>query len=262
MSLLYVKTNLVNLDSLPDNTYVSTEDTVYTVDKLYNKRPSYPFRFTAKANQYIKIAFSTPRAVTFAGIFNHNLLSTATIDLQASTDDITYVYVSFLGGANWRKGDLYKTLEATYKYFKLQISDPANPSIPQIGELVLGNGNYFENAWVQPGRSDGPVIHASNNITHYGQDWSNYYSDAEAFSITLKNLNDPNLEDDLQTFLKAVWAENDGKFIIVPDHRRPHVYYIQVVNRDSFADREIYGVKELRNWRLEIKTLTRGITLL
>ena len=262
MSLLYVKTNFVNLDSLPNNTYVSSEDTIYTVDNLYNKRPSKPFRFTSKANQYIKIEFPNAKAVTFAAIFGHNLGAGATIDLQGSLDDITYVYASFMGGSNWRERDLFRTFGSTYKYYKLQISDPANSSMPQIGEFVLGNGNYFENAWVQPGRADGPVIHASNNITHYGQDWTNFYSDAEAFSISLKNLNDPSTEDDLQTFLKAVWADNDGKFILVPDHTKPHVYYVQIQNRDSYAQREIYGTNELRDWRLELKTLTQGITLL
>lgn len=260
MTLYYVKTNLVNITSLPDNTFVNgNEDTVYTVDKLYNKRPSYPFRFNATGAQWIKARWlAAAQRITFLGIFNHNLLNTVTITLQAANADAGYGLVST---PIWRETNMYALFNASYKWWKLNI-DNGGATIAQLGELVLGNWATFSNAYVQPGRADGPVIHASRNMTHYGQDWTAYYSRGETFSIALKNINDPSATDDIQTFLNDIWEDNDGKFVFIPNHKQPKAYYVQVVNRDKYANREINGVKELREWKLKLKTLTEGITLL
>jgi len=261
MTLYYVKTNLVNDTSLPDKTFVNdSEDAVYTVDKLHNKRPSYPFRFGGVNAQWAKARWAAvAQQITFLGIFNHNLIEeTATITLEAADGDAGYALVSTPA---WREENMYALFDATEKWWKLNINNGATV-IAQLGEYVLGNWASFANAYVQPGRADGPVFHASNNITHYGQDWTAYYSKGEKFSIALKNINDPSATDDIQSFLDDIWENNDGKFVLIPDHAQPKVYYVQVVNRGSYANRLINGVKELREWRLELKTLTSGITLL
>lgn len=259
MTLLYVKTNLVDSISCPDNTFVSSEDSVYTVDKLYNKRPSYPFRFDGLNAQWAKARWlAAAQQITFLGIFNHNLLNTVTITLQGAAADAGYALVNT---PVWRARNMYSLFDATWKWWKLNINNGA-VQIAQMGELVLGNWASFANARVQPGRLDGPAFHAYNNVTPAGQDWTSYISKAEAFSISLKNVNDPSAVDDLQTFLEDIWEAENGKFIFIPDHTQPHVYYVQVVNRDKYANRSINGVKELREWSLELKTLTDGITLL
>lgn len=191
-------------------------------------------------------------------IFNHNLPNTTTLSLDASNVDGGWSLVST---PVWREEALYSTFGATLKWWKLNINAGA-VVVPQIGELFLGQWAAFENAFVQPGRSDGPEFYASNNITHYGQEWNAYYSNVDTFTISLKSLTDPSAVDALQTFLKDIWENEDGKFVLIPDHNQPHVYYVQVVNRGGFANREIYGVKELRDWKLELKSLTNGITLL
>ena len=260
MTLYYVKTNLVNVTSLPDNTFVSSEDAVYTVDKLYNKRPSYPFRFDGVDAQWVKARWiAAAQKITFLGIFNHNLLDSVTITLNGDVND--GAFANLVSTPVWRDKNMYALFDGTWKWWKLNIDNGADVKA-QLGEYVLGNWAKFSNAYVEPGRADGPVIHASNNITHYGQDWTAYYSRGEMFSIALKNINDPSATDDIQTFLNDIWEDNDGKFVFIPDHKQPKVYYVQVVNRDSYANRLINGVSELREWRLELKTLTEGITLL
>ncbi len=259
MTLYYVKTNLVNSVSLPDNTFVSSEDSVYTVDKLYNKRPSYPFRFDGLNAQYAKARWlAAAQQITFLGIFNHNLIDSVTITLEGANADAGYALVTT---PVFRSENMYALFNASWNWWKLNVNNGA-ATIAQLGELVLGNWASFENAYVQPGRPDGPVFHASRNITHYGQDWTAYYSKGETFTIVLKNINDPSATDDIQTFLNDIWENNDGKFVFIPDHTRPQVYYVQVVNRDKYANRLINGVKELRDWKLELKTLTKGLPLL
>jgi len=259
MTLLYVTENLVSSATLIDNTYVSTEDAVYTVDKLYNKRPSYPFRFTDKDDEWIKVDFGSAQLITFIGLFNHNLTAAVTMSLEHAAADAGYALATT---PVWRSEDLYKQFRRNNRWFRLNIDDPTNDSNPQIGEFVLGVVSEFENARVQPGRRDGPKFHMADNVTHYGQDWSSHYADCESFTITLKNINDKNAVDDLQTFLKSIFRNSDGKFILIPDHDQPHCYYVQVKNRKDFAVREVYGTKELRDWKLELETLTKGITLL
>jgi len=258
MTLLYMKTNLVTSVTIPDNTYVTSEDTVYTVDKLYNKRPSYPFRFDGTGNQWIKVEFTVAQNITAMAIFNHNFPNTTTITLDASAIDGNWSLVST---PVWREENLYSTFGATLEWWKLNINAGAVVT-PQVGELFLGQWAAFENAFVQPGRKDGPEFFASDNRTHMGQDWIGYYSNADTFTISIKNLTTPSAVDELQAFLKDIWENEDGKFVFIPDHNQPHVYYVQVVNRKGYAEREIYGTKELREWKLELRSLTNGITLL
>lgn len=259
MTFYYVKTNLVNSTSLPDNTFASSEDTVYTVDKLYNKRPSYPFRFDGLNAQWVKARWlAAAQQITFLGIFNHNLLDTVTITLEAANADAGYALVKT---PVWRDKNMYALFDDTKKWWKLNI-DNGGATIAQLGELVLGNWASFSNAYVQPGRPDGPTIYASRNKTHMGQDWTAYYSRGETFSIALDNINDPSATDDIQAFLNDIWENEDGKFFFIPDHTQPKGYYVQVVNTNKYANRRINGVKELRRWKLELETLTEGITLL
>lgn len=259
MSLYYVTTNLVDSLTLPQETYVSSEDSIYVYENLYNGRPSKPFRFTTKANQWIKVQLLSSQAVTFVGLFGHNLTSGATLTLESAAADAGYGLVKTL---TWRDKNLYKLFNGNDKWWKLNVSDAGNSAYPQIGEYVLGTWSKFDNARVQPGRADGPAVYMADKVSHYGQDWSKHYANTEGLTIRLMNLNDPSVVDDLQTFLKDIFENSDGKFILIPDHEQPHCFYVRVKNRRDFARRLVYGTKELREWKLELETLAEGITLL
>lgn len=261
MSLIYITTNLLNSTTLPadDATYRSSEDAIYQVEYLYNKRPSLPFRWTAKVGDWVKVELTERQIVSFAGIFGHNLTSAATVQLHASGWNGGWKLIK---NFTHRPEDMYIKFGAKELWWRLSVSDAGNSAYPQIGEFVLGLHSTFANAKVTPGRSDGPTFFMGDNVTHYGQDWDNFYSDAETMSISLRNVNDPTTEDDVQTFLKAIFRNEDGRFILIPDDTKPQCYYVKVMNRGGFADRLVYGSQELRDWRMEVKTLTKGITLL
>lgn len=261
MTLRYITTNLINSTTLPsdDATYRTTEDAIYKVANLYNKRPSKPFRFTAKAAQWLKVELAAATPVTFAGIFNHNIPSGETINLEGANADAGYAAVCT---AAWRNHDIGSFFTATWKWWKLNIGVQVADPFPQIGEFVLGNYSTFASAWVQPGQADGPTFAMAESQTHYGQDWSEHLANTQEFRISLLNLTDPATVDDLQTFLTDIFENSNGKFILIPDHTKPHCFYVRVKNYKDFAYREIYGTKELRRWSLELETLTRGITLL
>jgi len=159
-----------------------------------------------------------------------------------------------------------------HQYWLLEMIDQNNTDgYIEIGELVLGRWSEFHRGsvsghdnWVRlsPGRADGPEFYMGKQRTHYGQDWVTYYSDSERFELTFTNMNDACVVDEVHAFLRTVQLSG-GKFIIVPDDTKPFCYYVVIENLRDYADRLIYGGgKELREWRLELKTLTQGIRLL
>jgi hypothetical protein len=97
--------------------------------------------------------------------------------------------------------------------------------------------------------------------TFYGQDWPVYLSDQERLSLRFQNLNDPDTYDEFHHFLRTV-QRNAGRFIIVPDEDHPLCYYVQVENLSDYSQLLIHGVRELREQRIDLITLTKGIRLL
>ena len=108
----------------------------------------------------------------------------------------------------------------------------------------------------------GPAYYMGHLRTHHGVDWTNYYSDAEFFTLRFKNLNDPCVVDEIHAWLNTIQRAG-GKFVIVPDDTKPFCYYVVVEKLKDYAERLIYGdCRELREWRLELKTLSQGIVFL
>jgi len=157
-----------------------------------------------------------------------------------------------------------------HRYWELEFIDQGNTDgYLEIGEVVMGQWEQFHRGgadpnWVhlQPGRADGPLYHMGNLETHYGVEWTNYYSDAEHFTLSFKNLNDPCVVDEIHAWLNTIQRAG-GKFVIVPDDTKPFCYYVLVKKWKDFAKRLIYGnTRELREWSLELKTLSRGVVFL
>ncbi len=159
-----------------------------------------------------------------------------------------------------------------YRYWLLEMIDTTNTDgYLEIGELVLGQWQQFprgiltgDDSWVRlsPGRADGPEFFMGKNRTHWGQDWSTYYSSYERFDLVLTTQNDPCIVDAIHAFLKAVQLTG-GRFVLVPDDSKPFCYYVIVDNLRDYAERKIYGrTGELREWRFKLKSLTEGVRLL
>lgn len=162
-----------------------------------------------------------------------------------------------------------------HQFWLLEIVDQGNADgYIEIGELVLGQWQQFPRGildagvatdpWVRlsPGRVDGPEFFMGKQRTHWGQDWSTFYSECERFELTFTTQNDPCRVDAVHAFLKAV-QRTGGRFVLVPDDTKPFCYYVIVDNLRDYADRLVYGrTRELREWRLKLKTLTEGVRLL
>jgi hypothetical protein len=266
MGLKYSITNLVNLTTLLS---VTSEDAIFTKEHLYNQRPSYPFRFSAKSGNQILVDLGAPTLVSLAGVFNHNLLS------GASQFKIKAAAANPPAGGNWDSPDWNSALPITanfndsflrfshtYRYWLLDIDDGSNPDDTEIGEFFLGTLQHFSSkAYLQPARTDGPAFFMARQQTYYGQDWSAYLSEAERFVISVKNISDPSVVDEIAVWLRAV-QRNAGKFIFIPDDAEPFAYYVIVENVADYSTRLVHGASDLREWRFQLKSLTKGISLL
>jgi len=303
MPVTYVIENYIDVDTL-DSVSSGGADVFYGMERLYNERPSWPLRFTGKGSvgdpEWICVDMGTEsgatQRVTFAGIFNHNLTATPE---RFSLKGCTLGCES--GGCDWENNPAWeedmldrirsgtfcggkyeyifpnscKKMNRTQQYYQFEFIDTSNDENIEIGEAVLGEWCQFgKNVRLQPGRPDGPVFYMGNQETLYGQDWPNYYSYAEGFTLTFKNINDIRNLDELQMFLIRV-QRNGGRFIIIPDDDTfygmdmeaegyyPLCYYVIIKNMGDYAQRLIHGWdKDLREWAIELKTLTTGLKLI
>ena len=274
----YVITNLINSDVLDS---VSSEDAVYVQENLYNVRPSFPFRFTGVGSagnpEWICVEFPIPRKITFVGLFNTNFIRNHHSDVLTLKGCDTGCGS---GGCNWAAPDfsldlldswtpnhrnLYSKLDERRLGWRLDIINSRNPdSYLEIGDYVLGNWKKFsKNVHLQPGRDDGPDFRMGNQRTYFGQDWTNYFSETEqSFTMKFMNTGDPQVVDEFKVFLTAVQSQG-GKFILIPDDDTPFAYYVVITRMDDFARRILYGLTgEVREWEVDLRTLTEGIILI
>lgn len=278
MRPLYVIENLITDKTITHK----TEDELYVAENLYNERPSLPYRTTARGAQWVCADLVKDTNVTFVGIFNHNLTTGPTLQLcggGACEDcicitDMTDAPADPCGDgcgtqpiANFRNTWSKVDCEANHRYWTLEITDTPDEDYYEIGEWVLGVWSQFSrgaNVWVRlsPGRADGPEFFMGSDRTHWGQDWSTYYSECDRLDLKFTVQNDPCIVDEIHTFLKTV-QQAGGRFVLVPDDEKPFCYYVIVENRRDYAERTIYGrTGELREWRLRLKSLTEGAVLL
>lgn len=279
MRPLYVIENLIKDKTLTHR----TEDELYVAENLYNERPSLPYRTESKnVLEWICVDLGSPTEVTFVGLFNHNITTAPTLlqlcggnacEVCTETTDLTDPPAGCPGDlcgsqptANfkntWAKVDMND-----YQFYTLQINDNPSEAYNEVGEWVLGVWSQFSHVGnvvvrLSPGRDDGPEFFMGSDQTHWGQDWSTYYSECDKLDLKFTVQNDPCIVDEMQTFLKTV-QQAGGRFVLVPDDEKPFCYYVVVENRRDFAERKTYGrTGELREWRLRLKSLTEGARLL
>ena len=281
MGILYATENLITADT---PLYASTEDTIYTLENLYNERPSKPFRFLGdrqsprEVPEWVCVDLTEAQEVTLCAIFNHNFggaYSAADFRLKSCDSPC-----SGSGACNWSSlpsgscnegllprlvsnhRNIYKIVSCYARYFRVEINEANNP-IPQIGELFLGRYSSFSrNVHLQDGRPESPAYYMGNQETHFGQDWTSHRSTVEwESSLVFDNLEDPAVVSEMQGFLNSV-QESGGRFIIIPDGDYKFCYYVVVKNYRQLAENIVYGQKRLKRWSLDLKALVEGVEIL
>lgn len=282
MAVKYCINNLLNDDTYCCASSINAVSGWVLEENLYNANPSFPFRFDDVGSvgnpEWICWDLGSAIKVSLVAIFNHN------IELLTAVGDEWKLKFCTLpcegsGACNWdapaieidlaeRRVDnfrnIYREINQTFRYGRVDIIDQNNvDGYVEYGELFVGQIQEFSRyVHVQPGRPDGPIYYKGDQKTYYGQKKAAYYSRAERLVMTFRNTGDPNVVDEFHTFLNNVQL-NNGIFVIIPDDSIPFAYYVQVMNMNDFANRTVYNPDcgELREWKLNLETLTEGIAL-
>ena len=265
MSLIYVPGNRVNVDTLKS---VTSEDPSGNFDKenLYNQLPSIPMRFNAKTGNQIKIDLLSPLNITAIAVVNHNFLAPTKLKIKAAAADPP-------GGGDWDSPDysadlslctglnnLYKKIDETYQYWVLDIDDATNPFNTEVGEFMLYTWSNFS-LFHLIGDSESLRINVSSTPTHYDQDHDVYLSESMRFILKARKETTRGQIDEIRTFLKAIQGAA-GRFLFIPDDTYCHCHYVKVEGRDFLADRVYHAPKDILDWSLTFKELTKGLSML
>jgi hypothetical protein len=275
MSILYVTQNLLAGNDVAIT--ASSEDVLYVIENLYNKRPSKPFRFTGKgaagAPEWVACEFTAAKVVNFFGLFNHNLTalvgandalilkgSATTAALQDWANPPWSLDLKSRLITGWN--DLYQAINQNYRTYRLEAIDTAQPlAFVEIGELVLAQSVELPDAHITPNRRESPELTRIMNITPYGQHWLESLSHSVSLNLEIVNMSDPRQIDAVRTMILAIHAAG-GQFILVPNSNAKFAYYAVLKNDGGFMTSIARGdIAEVTAWTLELETLVKGILL-
>lgn len=259
MSLIYTIGNYITASTIDS---VSTEDTPYVKENLYNKRPSFPFRFTAKSDQSIVLDMATNITPTIFALINHNLLEAATIKLEADNDPPNWGAPPYSQAVTWREENLFMKLSETYRWWRIFVTDAGNPESLQIGEAILHVYSSFATAYIQA-QSEGDVFYTATQETFMGQDWDAELARKALLSLKIRKVETHGdaVQEEIRAFLRSL-AGSAGRFLVIPDDTTPECYYVKVSGTEFKADRIFHNIKDVRDWNLNIAEISQGISLL
>jgi len=113
----------------------SSEDPLYTLDKLVDRVAGETFRFGAAGGGWIQADLAVATAITEIGIVNHNITATGTIRIDVGNTDPPG---TLLAEPVWRERDIRVAASANHRYIRMTISDPANELPVEIGQWTAG----------------------------------------------------------------------------------------------------------------------------
>lgn len=265
MTLLYATGNEVDADTLFS---VSTEDTLYVMENLYNRRPGLPFRFTSATTGTICVDAGSGNTIqpTFVGVINHNLATETVFNLEASN-----VSCGGGGGENWdltlctnhNNSGRKITPSIGYRYWQLSITGTTVDTTPkiEIGEFILTDWANFTTLYVVT-EGEGPMINTGSQKTHMGQPWDVYYSQGMIFTLQPIQQSTEGEIEEMRTFLQDLEG-SAGRFVYCPDdtylNTKCQLYYVMAEGQEFLANRLRTGSADMLQWNLRFAELPDGI---
>lgn len=259
MALLYATGNKITIATLDS---VSTEDAIFVKENLYNKRPSFPFRFTAKIDQTIIIDLGAAELATLLGLFNHTLTSGATIRLKADTDPPNWAAPSYDSGAiTWRAEHLFFKLSQIYRWWQICISDAGNSSNPQIGEAILATYSLFTTGYIRS-QSEGDEFFVGSQETYMGQDWDVFFARKANLDLGIRKVSvaGDSVTEEIRALLRSLEG-SAGRLVIIPDDTYGEVYYMKVKGKSHISERVFGNPNDIRDWSLSFVEMSQGLVL-
>lgn len=117
----------------------TTEHANYPKENTQDSRLSYYTRTTGLSDQYWTIDLGSAQACTCACIGGHNLTSSATLRIEASSDNFATIHFTS-NITDWMVGPIVHFFASqTYRYWRFYIDDDTNTDLYlQIGRFFVG----------------------------------------------------------------------------------------------------------------------------
>lgn len=262
MGIKYVTGNLITSVTLDS---VSTEDAsgFYNKANIYDKMQALPWRSTEKSGVYAIIDLGANTAVTFAGLFNHNLSTGASVCKLKG-----YLQVTGKPTDGSEAGDYdddftitaghqncYLTLSETMRYWALLMTEAGNDNNLELGQFVLGTHSSFTKNFIYPYRELLRYLRGET-VTPSGQRWLNKKGKFKRFVLDFLGVTDAKLLSEIQAFFEAI--DGELPFVFIPDDGAAYSWYVDCLS-DLDAERAWYNYN---NFQLELEEQGRGMTLL
>jgi len=262
MGIKYITGNLITSATL-DSVLSEDASGFYNKENLYNKIQALPLRCTGKSGEYVIVDLGSNVAVTFAGVFNHNLTTGATVFKLKGYLEATGKPVDGSEAGDYDEDftvtsghqNAFLILSETMRYWALLLTEAANPNNLEVGEFVLGTHSSFTKNFVYPYTEMLRYIRGES-VTPYGQRWLNQKAKVKSFLIDFLGVTDANLLAEIQAFFEAI--EGDDPFVFIPDDAAAYSWFVNCLS-DLSAERVHYNYN---NVSLELVEQARGITLL
>ena len=263
MALRYVTGNLITSATLDS---VSTEDSsgFYNKANIYDKIQSLPWRSTEKSDVYALIDLGANTAVTFCGLYRHNLSTGATVSklkgyLQATgkpsdppndAGDYDEDFTITSGHQN-----CYLTLSETMRYWAIILTEAANENNLEVGQVILSTHATFTKPIIYPYTEMIRYLRGET-ITPSGQRWRNKKGKFKKFVLDFMGITDANLISEIEAFFEAI--DGELPFVFVPSDAAAYSWYVDCLS-DLGAERAWLNYN---NIQIELAEQGRGQTLL
>jgi len=250
MSIRYAIDNFIDSNTLSS---VSTEDTLYVKEWMYNARQSKPFRMTAKTGNIV-FDFGAARPDIFC-ILNHNLSNAATITLEFDNDPPNWGAPADSINLTWNELNIWESFTKDYRWQRLVFADAGNAANLSFGEIVATTyGTFTRNYnW---GNSDILRFIKTDAVTKHKQRWRSFLAKGRAFNLQFSNITDALLVSEIEAFYEDF--NGVDPFVFIPDDGEVNCWYVYCLN-DLSVTREFIDVN---NFSLSLEEQTRGINLL
>jgi len=262
IAMRYAVSNLITESTLDS---VSSEDTLYVKEYLYDERQSKPFRWTSNTAEWILIDLGSDIPVRFVSLLLHDFVNPGTLQMQGylqatgkptdCSDPADFTETLSLCPEN---DNIFKRFAAsvTCRYWLLCVTDVSAPANMGLGQLFMAtDGTQFTRNY-DWGFSERLVIVSANQQTGYGQTWASHKAEYMEFEISFSGIEDDDIEGEWLTFIKAV--KKNVPFIYVPDDSDDKCWYVLNMS-DWDLNREFI---DLTNFSLELREQSRGIAVL
>lgn len=248
----YILGNYINSSTLSS---VSSEDTVYPKEDMYNRRQSLPWRMTAKSG-YAIFDFGTDRPTALA-LMNHNLLGTGAFTMTLKTAATEGALVaSSPESIVWHKQNIWHDIVmSSNRWWRIDISDPDNGSNLEFGEIILYLSGIFTMNYSWPYKDALDYI-VADNVTHYGVRHRVRRAKRRLFALDFEGVTDANLISEVEAFFEAL--DGERPFVFIPDGTGTDSWYVYCLNSMD-ATRVFLNTNK---FFLRLEEQARGITLL